>query len=59
LSDNKVDYKKSILLTLVKIYPSLTHAIKAGYPEFAIKNAVSVLRANGYTVNLLNGVITK
>lgn len=59
LSNADVAYKRSILLSLRKCYPNLSDAIKAGYSEAGIKNAVSVLRKHGYTVDMGNGIIEK
>ena len=59
LTDDRVDYKRSTLLTLVKIYKTPAEAAKAGYSLEKIKHAVQVLRDAGYSVDLANGVIER
>lgn len=59
LYSERVDYKRGILLTLCQRYKTPEDAIKAGYPLDAIKNAVSVLRMHGYTVDLSKPLIMK
>ena len=52
LLDNSVDYKKSILLTLRKVYPTLTAAETAGFTTEMLEHAIKVLRKNGYFVDM-------
>ena len=59
LLNNKVDYKKSILLSLRKLYPNIKDAENAGFSHSMLKHAVNILRQYGYYVDLKNSLIVK
>ena len=59
LLDDKPDYKDQILLSLMSDYKSIDNMIKAGYTKEMLENAVSVLKKDGYFVDLKNEIIKK
>ncbi len=59
LLDDKVEYKRSILLSLRRQYSQISQAQEAGFTAKMLKNAVEVLRKNGYFVDMEKGIITK
>lgn len=59
LLDDKVDYKRSILLSLRRKYPLISDAEAAGFTFEMMSNAANVLRKNGYVVDLDKGIIEK
>lgn len=59
LLDDKVDYKRSILLSLKRQYLDIQNAVKDGFTIEMLQHAVNVLRKNGYVVDMQNSVIEK
>ena len=59
LLNNEVQYKRSILLTLRKVYPDIKDAEKAGFTFEMMRHAVIILRNAGYEVDLANARIEK
>jgi hypothetical protein len=59
LNDDEIAYKRGILLHLSMHYKTPEDAVKAGYDLKGIKNAIKVLRENGYEVDLENHRIEK
>ncbi len=57
LLDDKIEYKRSILLSLRHQYPNISDAQKAGFTAEMLKHAVKVLRDNGYCVDMEKGII--
>lgn len=59
LLDDKVDYKRSILLSLRRQYSNISDVLKAGFTVEMLQHAVKILRDNGFQVDMEKGIISK